>query len=135
MVGLLLAHELCIAGITDVIAVEQAADGVSFNQMTETGYNVVNAAIPAVVTIQKPNYDPRYPTIKSKLKARKTEVPVISAAELETDASKVGAAGSPTKLLGLREPPKKQAGIKIQEESVADSAQKAIAVMREAKVL
>lgn len=135
MVGVLLAHELCIAGITDVIAVDQAADGVSFNQMTDTGYNVVSAAIPAVVTIQKPDYDPRYPSIKSKLKARKTEVPVISAAELETDASKVGAAGSPTKVLGLREPPKKQAGIKIQEEAVADSVQKAIAVMREAKVL
>lgn len=135
MVGVLLSQELGIAGVTDVIAVEQAADALSFKQMTDTGYNIVNTAIPAVVTIQKPDYDPRYPTIKSKLKARKTEVPVISAAELETDAAKVGAAGSLTKVLGLREPPKKQAGVKIQEESVADSAQKALALMRDAKVL
>ena len=88
-----------------------------------------------MVTIQKPDYDPRYPTIKSKLKARKTEVPAVSAADLGVDTSKVGAAGSLTKVLGLREPPKRQAGIKIQEESIADSAQKAIAAMREAKVL
>jgi len=134
-VGVVLAHELGVAGVTDVIAVDPAEGGVSLKQMTDAGYNEVSAATPAVVTIQKPDYDPRYPTIKSKLKARKTEVPAVSAADLGVDTSKVGAAGSLTKVLGLREPPKRQAGIKIQEESIADSAQKAIAAMREAKVL
>ena len=133
--GISLAGELGIAGVTDVIAVEPAEGGLSIKQMTDSGYNVISAATPSVVTVQKPDYDPRYPTIKSKMKARKTEVPVISAADLGTDAAKVGAAGSLTKLLGMHEPPKKQAGVKIQEESVADSAKKAIAIMQEAKVL
>ena len=37
------------------------------------------ASLPCVVTIQKPNYDPRYPTIKSKMAARKKPI-----GELET---------------------------------------------------
>ena len=44
-------------------------------------------------------------------------------------------AGSLTKVLKLYEPPKKQAGIKIQEETVADSTIRAVAIMAEAKVL
>ncbi len=134
-VGILLANGLASPCVTDVIGVEPAGNGISLKQMTETGYNMVSAAVPAVITIQKPDYDPRYPTIKSKLKARKTEVPVISAADLGTDAAKVGAAGSLTKVAGMHEPAKKQAGIKIQEETAADCVQKAVSIMREAKVL
>lgn len=134
-VGIALASELGVACVTDVIAVEPADSGLGLKQMTDSGYNDISAAIPCVVTIQKPDYDPRYPTIKSKMKARKADVPVISAQDLGTDSARVGASGSLTKLRLMREPPKKQAGIKIQEESPADSAQKAIAAMQSAKVL
>lgn len=135
MVGVQLGAELGVGVVTDVVAVDPAEGGVTLKQETETGYNVVETATPCVVTIQKPDYDPRYPTIKSKMAARKAAVPALSAADIGTDAAKTGAAGSLTKVLKLYEPPKKQAGIKIQEESVADSTIRAVAIMAEAKVL
>lgn len=127
MVGIQLASELGVGVTTDVVAVDPIDGGVSVKQETETGYNVVEMATPCVVTIQKPDYDPRYPTIKSKMAARKATINEVEVA--------VDDAGSLTKVLKLYEPPKKQAGIKIQEETVADSTIRAVAIMAEAKVL
>lgn len=137
-VAIKLAKELGVGVMTEVIAVEPADGGFDVHQQTDSGYNVVGLAAPCVVAIQKPDYDPRYPTIKNKMKARKAEVPVISAADLGTEADKVGAAGSLTKMLGLREPPKREAGIKIvptKEEPIADVVTRAVGMMAEAKVL
>ena len=68
------------------------------------------------------------------MKARKASVPVISAADLGVEADKAGSAGSLTKVLDMHEPAKRQAGIKVQEESVEDTVAKAVAIITEAKV-
>ena len=130
-----LASELGVGVATDVIAVDPAEGGVTVKQETETGYNVIEMTTPCVVTIQKPDYDPRYPTIKTKMAARKATINEVTAADLAVDAAKIGEAGSLTKVLKLYEPPKKQAGVKIQEETVADSTMRALAMIAEAKVL
>ena len=67
--------------------------------------------------------------------ARKATINEVTAADLAVDAAKIGEAGSLTKVLKLYEPPKKQAGVKIQEETVADSTMRALAMIAEAKVL
>ena len=129
--GVTLAAKLGVGVMTDVIAVAPADGGVDVTQMTESGYNVVGLATPCVVTIQKPDYDPRYPTIKSKMKARKAEVPVIAASDL-------GDAPSLTKVLGQREPAKKEAGVKLiptEDEPIAAVTARAVGMMAAAKVL
>lgn len=133
-VSILLGEVLGVAAVTDVIGVDPADGGVEIKQMTESGYNRIGAPVPCVVAVAKPDYDPRYPTIKSKMKARKASVPVISAADLGVEADKAGSAGSLTKVLGMHEPAKRQAGIKVQEESVEDTVAKAVAIITEAKV-
>ena len=72
---------------------------------------------------------------KTKMAARKATINEVTAADLAVDAAKIGEAGSLTKVLKLYEPPKKQAGVKIQEETVADSTMRALAMIAEAKVL
>ena len=129
--GVTLAAKLGVGVMTDVIAVDPADGGVDVKQMTESGYNVAGLATPCVVTIQKPDYDPRYPTIKSKMKARKAEVPVIAASDL-------GDAPSLTKVLGQREPAKKEAGVKLiptEDEPIAAVTARAVGMMAAAKVL
>lgn len=129
-VGIMLANQMGYGVTTDVVAVDPADGGVCVKQETETGYNLIDMATPCVVTIQKPDYDPRYPTIKTKMAARKAKINAITAAD-----AGVGEVANLTKVLKVYEPPKKQAGIKIQEETVADSVIKAVAIMAEAKVL
>jgi electron transfer flavoprotein alpha/beta subunit len=132
--GIFLANALGTGVITNVIAIE-AQDGQAVaKQETEDGYRMVTSALPCVLTVAKPDYDPRYPTIKNKMAARKKPIGDFDAAIL-TDAAKVGAAGAAIAAVKVYEPPKKEAGVKIQEESDEDSAVKAVEMMIDAKVL
>lgn len=123
--GLLLADVLSVPSAANVVAVE-AADGMAkIKQETDEGYHAIEVKLPCVVTIQKPNYDPRYPTIKSKMAARKKPI-----TELETEAP----AESKIEVIKVYEPAKRAAGVKIKAETVEDAVSQAIALMSAAKV-
>ena len=78
---------------------------------------------PCVITVTKPSWDPRYPSIKSKMAANRAEIPTIGFADLTgIDPERVGLKGSPTKVKKTFTPPVKSGGIKIQEETGADTA-------------
>lgn len=132
--GITLAHLLGDGVITNVIAVEAANGKAVAKQETEEGYRMVEAALPCVLTTAKPDYEPRYPTIKNKMAARKKTIAALAADILDADVT-VGAAGAKIASISVYEPPKKAAGVKIQEETDEDSALKAIQMMVDAKVL
>ena len=117
--------------VSDIIEISQKDDVFQFNQETEEGYNVVETSCPCVVTVAKPNYDPRYPTIKNKMKARRMPIEPLEISDVE---EKIEKKGRYVKVINFYEPPKKEAGIKIQEEKCEDSTLKAIQIMSEAKV-
>lgn len=129
-VGAMLAEKMELPFVSSVVEVEPVDSGLSAKQETEFGYVRYEVAAPAVFTIAKPGYDPRYPSIKNKLAARKAVIPVISAqdAGLEAQPARVTC-------LGYAEPPRRQAGVKVQEKEAAEAAAKAVALMAEAKVL
>ena len=117
--------------IVDLVDIEQTDAGICAKQETEEGYRKVESALPCVVTVNKPAYDPRYPTIKSKMAARKMAIPVLSAADLDSVEP-----GKPTAhVVKVFEPAKRQAGVKINEETAAESAIKAVDMMAAAKLL
>lgn len=134
-VGSQLAQMLGLGQVTSIIAIEPKDDGIVAKQETEEGYKMIEASTPCVVTVTKPDYDPRYPTMRNKMAARKVDVPVLTAADLGTEESRVGVKGSYVKVVRTFAPPKKAAGVKIQEESGVDSATKAVSMMAEAKIL
>ena len=79
-----------------------------------------------MLTIAKPNYEPRYPTIKSKMAARRQKIDDI---EVESISELI------LEELKDFEPEKRQAGVKINEEDAEVSVQKAIELMKEKKVI
>lgn len=125
-VGAMLAEELGLPFVSSAIEVEEAGGRLTVKQETEEGYCLYEAAAPAVLTVAKPGYDPRYPTIKSKLAARKAQIPALTASMPEERR---------VVCLGWAEPPKRQAGVKLQEKEAAEAAAKAVAMMADAKVL
>ena len=62
--GLMLAEELGTSVITNITEIALDGDKVTAKQETEEGYRTVEASAPCVVTVTKPEYDPRYPRIK-----------------------------------------------------------------------
>lgn len=133
--GITLANKLDRGVITNVIAFEAEDGKITAKQETEEGYRTVIADTPVILTISKPDYDPRYPTIKNKMAARKKPIDVIDAAAIGTDAAKCGAGNAVVTVEAIYEPPKKDSGVKVQEETDEDSALKAIALMTADKVI
>lgn len=124
-VGLILADELGVPAAANVIGVEIKDGTAEIKQETDAGYNKIEAVLPCVVTVQKPNYDPRYPTIKSKMAARKKPIG-------ELELSDTGE--SSIEVVKVYAPSKRAAGVKIKAESAEDAVSQAIAMMTEAKV-
>lgn len=124
-VGVYFANKSDLGVVTSVIAMEKDGDKLVTKQEIDGGYRLVETILPSVVTIAKPDYEPRYPTIKSKMAARRQKI----------DDFEVEATSSPI-LEEVKdfEPKKREAGVKIQEE-VEDTVAKAISLMLEQKVL
>lgn len=125
-VGVYFANKSDLGVVTSVIAMEKDGDKLVTKQEIDGGYRLVETIFPSVVTIAKPDYEPRYPTIKSKMAARRQKI----------DDFEVEATSSPI-LEEVKdfEPKKREAGVKIQEEEVEDTVAKAISLMLEQKVL
>ncbi len=123
-VGAMLSEKLGTGYVSSAIEIDLKDNSMEIHQETEEGYNLVSLECPAVVTVSKPDYDPRYPTIKSKMASRKAVIPTYSAAEIgEVKQAKV-------RLIEYVAPPKKEAGIKIQEK---DATLAVSAVMEQMK--
>jgi len=128
-VGAMLSEKLGTGYVSSAIEIDLNDDAVEVRQETEEGYNIVSLESPAVVTVSKPNYDPRYPTIKSKMASRKAVIPTYSAAEIgEVKQAKV-------RLIQYVEPPKKEAGIKIQEKDATLAVSAAMDQMKKDKAI
>ena len=125
-VGVYFANKSDLGVVTSVIAMEKDGDKLVTKQEIDGGYRLVETILTSVVTIAKPDYEPRYPTIKSKMAARRQKI----------DDFEVEATSSPI-LEEIKdfEPKKREAGVKIQEEEVEDTVAKAISLMVEQKVL
>ncbi len=83
------AHFLAIPHVS--VVAEMTADlgtlSVVARREIEGATEVVNAPLPCLVTMQKGAYEPRYPTLKGMMAAKKKEIPILGAAELGVDSS------------------------------------------------
>jgi electron transfer flavoprotein beta subunit len=99
-VGPGLAERLGIPHITCVRKIEEIKEGyVRAQRMTDFGYEVIECSLPAVITVVKEINEPRLPSIKGMMKAKKAVIPVWSADDVGADKDKIGLRGSPTKVI------------------------------------
>jgi electron transfer flavoprotein beta subunit len=116
----------CVKGIS----IENGA--VKTVRETEYGKEIWEAEIPAVVTVTKPDFEPRYPSVKTKLAANRANIPVLTINEVQVEAEKSGLKGSPTKVRKTFVPPRKSGGVVIQEQTAQESANKLAALLNNA---
>jgi len=81
------AHFLGIPHVSVVPEIELAADGpgVVAHRQVEGATEVVHLRPPCLISVQKGRHEPRYPTLKLMMAAKKKEIPVLGAAELGID--------------------------------------------------
>jgi len=102
------------------IVVEDGAATVE--RMLEDGYDVVRVPLPAVVTVVKDINEPRLPSLKGKMKAKKAEITVWSSDDLTVDEGELGLDGSPTRVVRVFAPEEREGGT-IFEGEVADTVE------------
>ena len=125
-VGTILAKELSAPVTADVVDITAGEGKVTVKQETEEGYCMIESGLPCVVAVNKPEYDPRYPTIKSKMAARKKPIEELAAEEAGT---------AQVEVLRVYAPAKRAAGVKIKAEDPAEAVSQALAMMSEAKAI
>jgi electron transfer flavoprotein beta subunit len=86
--------------------VSLTADGrAAVERLLDHGYDGVEVKLPAVITVVKEINEPRVPSFKAKLKAKKEAVPVWGLNDLGLQAEDVGLAGSFTQVVKVFPPP------------------------------
>ena len=134
-VGPQLAEQLDYPQLTNAVELTVAGGSVRIKRETEDGFEIREAKCPAVVTISKPDFEPRYASVKSKMAANRAEIPTLAAADLNLDASRIGLAGSPTKVEKTFVPERKKGGVKIKEETMEESATKLAGMLSAAGIV
>lgn len=115
-VGPQIASELGIAQLTYAAKLDVEGDKVTVKQQNEEGYYVTEAKFPVLITAVYELNDPRFPTIRGTMKAKRREIPTLTAADIDIDLTRVGLKGSPTKVRKIFTPPQRSGGLVINEE-------------------
>jgi electron transfer flavoprotein beta subunit len=88
-------------------------------RQTEYGYDRIEAKLPAVVGVSDAINEPRYPSLKGIMGAKKKPQDVVSLADLGVDAAAAGEAGSKTEVYALEPPAPRGDSVKLEDDGTA----------------
>ena len=84
---------------------------VRVERLLEDGYDVLEVEIPALLTVVKEINEPRLPSLKGKLRAKKQNIPMWTIKDLDLKDEMIGLKGSPTQVVKIFTPPPRQQGV------------------------
>jgi electron transfer flavoprotein beta subunit len=112
----------------------EIADGkATIQRQTEAGYDVVEASLPAVVSVTAGVVEPRYPSFKGIMAAKNKPVDEVKVADLGLSADQVGWAGARQKITEIAAAPAREAGEKIEDDGTAH--ERVVAFLEQLKVI
>jgi electron transfer flavoprotein beta subunit len=109
----MIAERLGVAALTGARKLTVDGSTLTIERQTEEGYEIVTASTPAVVSVWDTINEPRYPSFKGIMAAKKKPVAVTSLSDLGIDPSEVGFDGATSEVLSHSKRPPRQAGNKI----------------------
>jgi electron transfer flavoprotein beta subunit len=116
VVPAMLAERLGVAQLTLASEVEVDGTQVTIRRVSDDGVDTVTASLPAVVSVVEKINEPRYPSFKGIMAAKKKPVQVLALADLGVDASAVGLAGAATAVADFARRPPRAAGEVVADE-------------------
>ncbi|MBN2049867.1 MAG: electron transfer flavoprotein subunit beta/FixA family protein [Spirochaetales bacterium] len=111
-VGPGIAENLGIPHVTEIRRIEAIAEDrrITVQRLLEDGYVRLRAALPVLLTVVKEINEPRLPSLRGKMNAKKAEIPRWTAEELGLKPEETGLNGSPTQVMKIFTPPKPEGG-------------------------
>jgi electron transfer flavoprotein beta subunit len=133
VVPAMLAERLGVPQLTLAAKVDIDGESVTVRRVTDDGYATVTGALPAVVSVVEKINEPRYPSFKGIMAAKKKPVQMLALADLSIDADAVGLAGSATTVADFAARPPRAAGTVVTDEG--DGGTKTAAFLAERKFI
>jgi electron transfer flavoprotein beta subunit len=109
----MLSELLDVAAMTYATKVETGDGTIRIHRQTVSGYDIVDGTLPAVVTVTAGVVEPRYPTFKGIMDAKKKPVDTYTVADLGLDAA------VEQRVASIEAAPERQGGTKIEDEGEA----------------
>jgi electron transfer flavoprotein beta subunit len=112
----MIAERLGVAALTGARKLSIDGSTLTVERQTDEGYEVVTAVAPAIVSVWDTINEPRYPSFKGIMAAKKKPVETLSLADLGISADEVGLAGASSAVLEAGRRPPRQGGTKVSDE-------------------
>jgi electron transfer flavoprotein beta subunit len=112
----MLAERLGVPQLTLASKVDIDGTQVTIRRMSDDGFDVVTAQLPAVISVVEKINEPRYPSFKGIMAAKKKPVQALTLADLGVSAEAVGLAGSVTEVAEFAARPPRAAGVVVKDE-------------------
>jgi electron transfer flavoprotein beta subunit len=120
--------------VTQVAELRLADGTIRAKRQAEHGYDVIEAPLPAVISVSDAINTARLPSIKAIMGAKRKPFETVSASEAGIDTARVGEGGARSIVRAVSPPPEKAAGERV-EDSGGDSAERIVAFLSERGLL
>ena len=130
-----MADHLKMPSLTQVIKLDVEDGKLRCERQAEYGYDTVDVEMPAVISVGDAINEPRYPSLKAIMGAKKKPLDTKAAADVGIETDRVGDAGSRTHVLALNPPAEKAAGEIIEDEDTNETVEKILGWLDERKLL
>src|SRR3954466_16010324 len=112
----MLPEQLGVAQATFARKVEVDGQTLRVERMTDYGYDKVEATLPAVVSVVEKINEPRYPSFKGIMAAKKKPFETLGIADAGIDAARIGLANAATEVVDFAEAPPRERGQIVKDE-------------------
>lgn len=130
-----LAGLLDLPQLTFARAVTVEGSIVTVQRATETGYQVIQAALPALVTVTASVGEPRYPSFKGLMAAKRKPIEVRDIAELGLEQHTVGEPGARERVLEINAVRQVKQGRIVVDDGTGESVEEILAFLRSIQIV
>jgi electron transfer flavoprotein beta subunit len=134
-IGAVVADHLKMPSLTQVIKIEVGDGKLRCERQAEYGYDTVEVALPAVISVGDAINDPRYPSLKAIMGAKKKPLETHSISDVGIEGDRVGEQGSRTAVLAINPPPQKEPGEIIEDEDTNQTVERVVGWLAERKLI
>src|SRR5438309_2218522 len=134
-IGAVVADHLKMPSLTQVIKMDVEEGGLRCERQAEYGYDTVQVELPAVISVGDAINEPRYPSLKAIMGARKKPLEKVAAGDVGIDTSFVGADGSRVQCGDFHDPEAKPPGQIIEDEDTNETVEQIVAWLDERQLI
>jgi electron transfer flavoprotein beta subunit len=127
------ADRLRLPVISQAASLELADGRAKVKRQTEYGYDLIEAPLPCVVAVSDAINDPRYPSLKGIMGAKKKPQDSVTTADLGLGPEEIGETGSRTEVYAVGEPPPRGESRRIEDNG--DAAEAILEYLSEKKLI